>query len=74
MEIKNFKMQKTDAKQQITNFTGLTEPQKQALENIINQQTSRANVAKQLSHAKFLNGKMEELKVAVAKASLVKTK
>ena len=31
MEIKNFKMQKTDAKQQITNFTGLTEPQKQAL-------------------------------------------
>lgn len=63
---------KTDAKQQITNFTGLTEPQKQALENIINQQTSRANVAKQLSHAKFLNGKMEELKVAVAKASLVR--
>lgn len=63
---------KTDAKQQITNFTGLTEPQKQALENIINQQTSRANVAKQLSHAKFLNGKMEELKVAVAKAPLVR--
>ena len=63
---------KTDAKQQITNFTGLTEPQKQALENIINQQTSRANVAKQLSYAKFLNGKMEELKVAVAKASLVR--
>ena len=63
---------KTDAKQQITNFTGLTEPQKQALENIINQQTSRANVAKQLSHAKFLNGKMEELKAAVAKAPLVR--
>ncbi|MBF9301131.1 GA module-containing protein, partial [Staphylococcus epidermidis] len=63
---------KTDAKQQITNFTGLTEPQKQVLENIINQQTSRANVAKQLSHAKFLNGKMEELKVAVAKAPLVR--
>ena len=42
------------------------------MENIINQQTSRANVAKQLSHAKFLNGKMEELKVAVAKAPLVR--
>ncbi len=63
---------KTDAKQQITNFTGLTEPQKQALENIINQQTSRPNVAKQLSYAKFLNGKMEELKAAVAKAPLVR--
>lgn len=68
----NLQDAKTDAKQQITNFTGLTEPQKQALENIINQQTSRANVAKQLSHAKFLNGKMEELKAAVAKAPLVR--
>ncbi len=63
---------KTDANQQITNFTGLTEPQKQALKNIINQQTSRPNVAKQLSYAKFLNGKMEELKAAVAKAPLVR--
>ncbi|OHO70132.1 hypothetical protein HMPREF2580_06500 [Staphylococcus sp. HMSC036D05] len=63
---------KNNAKQEIDNLTGLTNAQKQTLNDAINQLTNRPDVKRKLNEAKYLNGKMEELKAIVAKAPSVR--
>ena len=63
---------KNNAKQEIGNLTGLTDSQKHALDEAIDQLTHRTEISKKLKEAKFLNNEMEELKAAVAKASNIR--
>ncbi|WP_422124956.1 DUF1542 domain-containing protein [Staphylococcus caprae] len=63
---------KNNAKQEIQNSTGLTDVQKQTLNNAIDQLTNRPSVSKKLQDAKYLNSKMEELKATIAKAPAIR--
>lgn len=63
---------KNSAKQEIGNLPGLTDTQKHALDEAINQLTHRPEISKKLKDAKFLNNEMEALKAAVAKAPTIR--
>lgn len=63
---------KNSANQEIGNLPGLTDAQKHALDEAINQLTHRPEISKKLKDAKFLNDEMEKLKAAVAKATNIR--